>query len=427
MKNKSFKIWLKTIITLLFINQLYQLQGQNYAAYFEGNIEGTLNNITIPALNTTNLPITIEAWFKPVGNQNDYASILFSRNGSSTPTGIFIRPTINNEIRSIWSNDLSTTSTNLIVKNDVWHHVALVVTSSYRYLYLDGQLFDYMSTNNKIENFDTNIKIGWDDALPNRTFKGYIDEVRIWNEAKSLAQIEQNKYVTLSGTENNLLGYWKFDDQAITATDYTTNQHNGIINGASYKPSDVFAPMTYLKSNVWQPLNEISVHNKTSTISRIEIETQNTAQALLLKKLTINCNGTSNLADINSIKVYYTGKDTTFSTQNLFCEFSGTKTGLIELNGTTKLESGKNFFYISYEISNNALNGNTLDAECVSFIIEGAESKFITLYRLVSVKMMEQFIWHLIIMEIFCIIEFLKKVLPILQSQKIGMLLFSEI
>lgn len=158
MRKKYVKGLLQVVVLVLCVSVA---AAQNYCAYLPGGANGQLSNIAIPPLNLSSLPVTIEAWFKPVGAQNDYASIFFSRSGSATPTGIFTRSSIGNQLRSNWCNTASTTATPLVVSNDVWHHAALVVTASSRKLYLDGVLFDYQLTNNVVESFDTQILLGW--------------------------------------------------------------------------------------------------------------------------------------------------------------------------------------------------------------------------------------------------------------------------
>jgi hypothetical protein len=43
-------------------------------------------------------------------------------------------------------------------------------------------------------------------------FLGLIDEVRVWNTARTQAQIQANMNRTLTGNEPGLVGYWRLDD-----------------------------------------------------------------------------------------------------------------------------------------------------------------------------------------------------------------------
>ena len=49
-------------------------------------------------------------------------------------------------------------------------------------------------------------------GYPPAFFNGQIDEFRIWNVARTAAQIAATMGKTLAGNEANLVGYWKFDE-----------------------------------------------------------------------------------------------------------------------------------------------------------------------------------------------------------------------
>lgn len=359
---------LAIFISFLFANTI----AQNYSAYFAGSAEGENNNIEIPALNVAALPITIEAWFKPEGIQNDYASIWFTRNGSASPTGIFIRPAFSNQLRSVWENNNSTTETPLIVTNDQWQHAALVVTQTAKKLYLDGVLFDYNTDTNPTETFDTPTRLGWDDALPGRTFKGLIDEVRIWNTARTEDQIKATQFETLQGNEEGLLGYWPFDDNATQATDYTANGYNGTLNGVSITQSDLFAPMALVAANTSQTNISAQAGSSNNKLLQLTITTENSASPLVLKSIELNSNGTTTPADIKNITVYYTEANDFFSTSTLF----GTAEQTIDaqsfsIAGNQPLQEGINYLWITCDIAENAQPNNIIDAECIAFTLQG--------------------------------------------------------
>lgn len=60
-------------------------------------------------------------------------------------------------------------------------------------------------------------------------FGGTIDEVRIWNIARSRDQIKEYMNRSLAGTEPSLVGYWKFDeDDAESIANRTVYLNNGI-------------------------------------------------------------------------------------------------------------------------------------------------------------------------------------------------------
>ena len=45
-------------------------------------------------------------------------------------------------------------------------------------------------------------------------FRGYLDDFRIWNTARDWEDIRAYRNITLSGFEDSLKAYWKFDEEA---------------------------------------------------------------------------------------------------------------------------------------------------------------------------------------------------------------------
>jgi hypothetical protein len=70
-------------------------------------------------------------------------------------------------------------------------------------------------------------------------FNGLVDELRIWNVARTDAEIMANFDKALVGNEAGLVGYWKFDDApgSLTAADSVTaaghTAHVGHLLGAT--------------------------------------------------------------------------------------------------------------------------------------------------------------------------------------------------
>ena len=77
------------------------------------------------------------------------------------------------------------------------------------------------------------VNIGGQVGVPGSTYgvlgHGFLDEVRIWNTARSAQDIYASMFCRLTGTETNLAGYWNFDDG--TANDLTGHGHNGTFMG----------------------------------------------------------------------------------------------------------------------------------------------------------------------------------------------------
>jgi len=70
------------------------------------------------------------------------------------------------------------------------------------------------------------------------SFHGAIDELRIWNVARSQAQLQQDRSELLQGNEANLVGYWTFDeDSGDQIHDQTVGNNTGRL-GAGAGPDN---------------------------------------------------------------------------------------------------------------------------------------------------------------------------------------------
>ena len=102
--------------------------------------------------------------------------------------------------------------------------------------YIDGEV-DFISNGAGSDiSFSTPFLIGKDyrpgTGIP---LHGSVENVSIWDIAKSQEEIQGNMFAELSGYEENLVGYWNFNDGEGTAlTDLSGNGNNGTIYGATW-------------------------------------------------------------------------------------------------------------------------------------------------------------------------------------------------
>jgi signal transduction histidine kinase len=76
---------------------------------------------------------------------------------------------------------------------------------------------------------------------PDGRWGGLLDEFRVWNVARSQAEIQADLGRELAGTESNLVAYWRFNESAgPVATDATVHGHSGaLVNGPTWVASCV--------------------------------------------------------------------------------------------------------------------------------------------------------------------------------------------
>jgi len=121
----------------------------------------------------------------------------------------------------------------------------------------------------------------------------------------------------------------------------------------------VCSSVTTTQSNT----NMVAVCATDQEIIGVEVATTGSTSPLNLTELQFNMNGTTNLADVTNINVYYTGTSAIYSAVGLFGSIAPAG-GTLTVNGSQTLASGTNYFWIAYDINPVATISNSLDAEC---------------------------------------------------------------
>ena len=167
-------------------------------------------------------PRTVEAWIKTTGNfipgaGGGVQGVLVDWGASSTGA----RSTFN----ILWANAIrfevagSGLSGTIPVNDGVWHHVAMVYDPSATNkisLYVDGNLDvtgNIPTTVNTSTSVPIRIGLRVDGVNP---FPGTIDEVRIWNVARSQAEIQADKDKEFCSYPAGLVHYYKLNEGQAT-------------------------------------------------------------------------------------------------------------------------------------------------------------------------------------------------------------------
>jgi len=110
-----------------------------------------------------------------------------------------------------------------------WTHVAFTFAngSDLVRLYIDGAEVGQRSLTKDMPDTQAKIRLGR-HGYAIKYFDGEIDEVRIWNYARSAAQLSEAKNQVVNPSESGLIGYWRLDDGAgQSAADLTGNGNAG--------------------------------------------------------------------------------------------------------------------------------------------------------------------------------------------------------
>jgi len=111
------------------------------------------------------------------------------------------------------SEEIFKVESNDSIPQDVFTHVALTGKNGKISLFINGKLDiekdAAVLSGNPLGGFDlTSIYMNLGRDIFAKYFDGIIKEVRIWKNARSETEIEENRYQRFTGQEHNLVGYW---------------------------------------------------------------------------------------------------------------------------------------------------------------------------------------------------------------------------
>ena len=176
---------------------------------------------------------TVEAWIKASNANSSYCGIVAKPDAYS----LFLHDNVL-MIYDWGSGGIKTTGVNL--GDNLWHHIAVSFNSGVNngtFVYVDGVL--KLTTKYTVLNQNSALVIGAGAITGGQGFTGNIDDVRIWNTARTQSQIQAVMNSELLGTELGLVAYYNFNQGIAGGTntgistlkDLTSNAKDGNLNG----------------------------------------------------------------------------------------------------------------------------------------------------------------------------------------------------
>ena len=184
--------------------------------------------------------ITLEAWIFPTSWKSlvwQGNIIAKEQNGFGNDNGYMLRTGNNGSLNltlgsGSWSELISATNT---LSLNTWQHVAGTYDGSYLRLYVNGNVVDSMAANINISNSSSTLFIG-DNGSGARHFPGTVDEIRIWNIARTRSEIQARMNDELCGNETGLVLNYKMNQGLAGGTNAITTllDDTGVNNGTLY-------------------------------------------------------------------------------------------------------------------------------------------------------------------------------------------------
>ena len=213
------------------------------------DLDGTNDYVSLPnSINMGTSDFTLSIWLKT----DDVSSRqhVFQQTGSNDNRVIAINSggSLTSRLGGSGSDQLS----GVTLSTDTWYHIVLVHDNSENTLkwYVNGTEQNTNTSVNVPSNTGT-FYLGTNSDADDKFFNGQIDEVRIWNDVRTAAEIADNKDDELVGNESGLVAYYKMSDgTGTTLTDNSSNSNNGtltnmVTSGASTDWVITNAPIAY--------------------------------------------------------------------------------------------------------------------------------------------------------------------------------------
>lgn len=205
---------MKNIILFIFVLLIQsQLIGQN-ALHFDG-VNDRINCGNHSSVQISGTQITLEAWIKPSSfGPNVWSNNIIDKESWSPQQGYMLRCGSSGKVNfnlgsnNAW-NELTTSTT--VLTTNTWYHVAGTYDGSYMRIYINGVCTDSISKNISFNDATANNLTIGDNSQVGRNFAGSIDEVRIWNIARTKAQIQAGMNNEYCGGISGLRAYFKFN------------------------------------------------------------------------------------------------------------------------------------------------------------------------------------------------------------------------
>jgi len=179
------------------------------------NTPGNFSYATIGDLDVPGNQLTIEAVYNRTKPLSDglYPGFLVSKHTDASNDNYSLFP---NGCAITTTNGYKETFENCAIKLNKTYHVAMVYNGSFLKFYRNGFLHSQVACTGKLilNNLQATIAQYAGGGGANRQFLGQINEVRIWNVARTQAQLKAYMNTSLPNptTTPGLLGYYTFDN-----------------------------------------------------------------------------------------------------------------------------------------------------------------------------------------------------------------------
>jgi C-terminal processing protease CtpA/Prc len=172
-----------------------------------------------PAMHSISNSITLEAWCLAYSFYPEPGSVnsILRKNPQAGTENFFLRFRNTDGPRLVemgLGGKIGVLQAPAEIKTSEWYHLAGTYDGSTLTVYVNGVKIKSapVSGNLTIDTSDLHIGKGDPDFSFGEYYHGMFDEIRVWNMARSPADIQASMNQSLTGQEKGLVAYWNFDD-----------------------------------------------------------------------------------------------------------------------------------------------------------------------------------------------------------------------
>lgn len=223
----------------LSANTTYNVYAETNPVYYGLDFDGTNDVVNTNITTTATGSLTAEAWIYP--RASAYKRILSNYTNSAATSGEFLLDTYNatNNGRGLRflvegsGNVIHQLSVANVLTLNAWNHIAGTFENGIVKLYVNGLAVGTSTAPfTSLPACTNSISIGEDPVInAAEYFNGIMDDIRIWNTARTAAEISGNMNNCLTGNEAGLKAYFRLSEGTGTTITDLKNGSTGTLSG----------------------------------------------------------------------------------------------------------------------------------------------------------------------------------------------------
>ena len=210
LRNVQTAFWFASLLAFFALPGRGQIATESALSF-----NGTNGYVQAPSAVWFNGNFTVEAWVY-VRSYNSWSRLIDFANGPGSDN-VYVALTFGNvgtPTMGVFTNNNGTPILQSPVQlpTNQWAHLAATLNGTTGTIYINGNVAVTGTLNVAPDVIRTNNYIGRSNYAADSYANADFEEIRIWNVARTQAQIQSTMYQRMVGTESGLVGYWRCDD-----------------------------------------------------------------------------------------------------------------------------------------------------------------------------------------------------------------------